>query len=189
MCNGLPISNQLKFKNISQAKARAPGVHPKVVAMVVCMVCIIVASASSIMSRAWVILCRGLVYTSVLSKLFTVWCILLQIALDWGFLLVEQTFMTLNISNNHWKFCLMNSPPLSCKHRTGWGYQHNLSQRCLVVLLSTHMSLTKFEGVSMRVNALNSTSQPLTLTFHGSIKSMVTSSHSAIHTSCLGRRP
>jgi hypothetical protein len=40
------------FKNISQAKARAPGVLPKVVATVVCMACIAVASASSIMSLA-----------------------------------------------------------------------------------------------------------------------------------------
>jgi hypothetical protein len=40
------------FKNISQAKARAPGVLPKVVAMVVCMACIAVASASLIMSLA-----------------------------------------------------------------------------------------------------------------------------------------
>ncbi len=40
------------FKNISQAKARAPGVLPKVVVTVVCMACIAVASASSIMSLA-----------------------------------------------------------------------------------------------------------------------------------------
>jgi hypothetical protein len=60
------------FKNISQAKARAPGVLPKVVAMVVCMACIAVASASSIMSLAGVIFCGGLVCTSVLSTLVTV---------------------------------------------------------------------------------------------------------------------
>ncbi len=40
------------FKNISRAKARAPGVLPKEVATVVHMVCIAVASASSIMSLA-----------------------------------------------------------------------------------------------------------------------------------------
>jgi hypothetical protein len=40
------------FKNISQAKARAPRVLTKVVAMVVCMVCIAVAIALSIMSQA-----------------------------------------------------------------------------------------------------------------------------------------
>ncbi len=41
------------FKKISWAKARAPGELPKVVAMVVCMACILaVASASSIMSLA-----------------------------------------------------------------------------------------------------------------------------------------
>jgi hypothetical protein len=40
------------FKNVSQAKARAPGVLPKVVAMVVHMACIAVANASSIMAVA-----------------------------------------------------------------------------------------------------------------------------------------
>ncbi len=38
------------FKNISQAKAREPGVLPMVVATVVCMACITVASASSNLS-------------------------------------------------------------------------------------------------------------------------------------------
>jgi hypothetical protein len=60
------------FKNISQAKARAPGVLLKVVAIVVWMACIAVASASSIMSLAGVIFCGGLVCTSVLSTLVTV---------------------------------------------------------------------------------------------------------------------
>jgi hypothetical protein len=40
------------FKNISQAKTRAPGELPKVVATVVYMACITVASESSIMSLA-----------------------------------------------------------------------------------------------------------------------------------------
>ena len=40
------------FKDISLAKARAPGALPMVVATVVCMACIAVANATSIMSRA-----------------------------------------------------------------------------------------------------------------------------------------
>ncbi len=40
------------LKNISQAKARAPRVLPKVVATVICVACIAVASVSSIMSQA-----------------------------------------------------------------------------------------------------------------------------------------
>ncbi len=60
------------FKNISQAKAR---VLPMVVATVVCMACIAVAS-SFIMSLAWVILRGGLVCTSILSTL----CIVLRLA-------------------------------------------------------------------------------------------------------------
>jgi hypothetical protein len=182
------------FKNISQAKARAPGVLSKVVATVVCMACIAVASASSIMSLAWVIFHRGLVCSSVLSTLVTVWCILSQIALDWAFLLAKHTYLMLKISNSHWKFCPMNSPPLSCRHQTGWGYQQsqlcvNLSRMWLAVFLSTQISLTRFEAISMQVNALHSTCQPWTFTFHGPIKLMVTSSQFAICTYRLGRRP
>jgi hypothetical protein len=82
----------------------------------------------------------------------------------------------------------MNSSPLSCRHRAGGGHQQsklyvNLSRMCLAALLSTRISLTKFEAVSMQVNALNSTCRPLTLTFHGPIKLMATSSQGAIHTS------
>ncbi len=182
------------FKSISQAKARAPKVLPKVVVTVVCMACIAVASALSIMSLAWLIFCGGLVCTSVLSTSVTVWCILSQIALDCAFLLVEHTSLMLKISNSHWKFCPMNSPPLSCRHCTGQGCRQsqlcvNLSRMCLAVLLSTRINSTRFEAVSMQVYALNSTCQPLTLTFHGPIKLMGASSKGAIHTSSLGRRP
>ncbi len=181
------------FKNISQAKARVPRVLPKAVATVVCMACIAVASASSIMSLAWVICHGGLEHTSVLSTLVTVWCIHSQIALDCGFLLVEHTSLMLKISNSHWKFCPMNSPHLSCRHCTGQGYQQsqfcvNLSRMCSAVLLSMRISSTRFEAVSMQVNASNSTCWPLTLTFHGQIKLMATSSQGAIRTSRLGRR-
>jgi hypothetical protein len=87
----------------------------------------------------------------------------------------------------------MNSPPLSCRHRTGRGYQQsqlcvNLSRMCLAVLLSMRISPARFKAVSMQVNTLNSTCQPLTLTFHGPIKSMATSSQGAIRTSHLGRK-
>jgi hypothetical protein len=188
-----PANLQSAVKNISWAKA-TPRVLPKVVATVVCMACIAAASASSIMSQAWVIFHGGLVCTSVLSTLATVWCILSQIALDCGFLLVEHTSLMLKISNSHWKFYLMNSPPLSCRHCTGRGYQQsqlcvNLSCMCLAFLLSARNSSTRFKAVSMQVNALNSTCQPLTLTFHGPIKMMATSSQGAIRTSCSGRRP
>ncbi len=83
----------------------------------------------------------------------------------------------------------MNSPPLSCRHRTGQGYQQsqlcvNLSRMCSAVLLSMQISLTRFKAISMQVNALNSTCGPLTLTFHSLIKLMATSSQGAIRTSC-----
>ncbi len=182
------------FKTISWEKARAPGVLPEVVAMVVHMAWIAVVSALSIMSLAWVVFCGRLVCTSVLNTAVTVWCIISQIALYCGFLLVEHTLLMLKIFNIHWKFCPMNSPPLSCRHCTGQGYQQsqlcmNLSRMCSAVLLSTWISSTKFKAISMQVNALNSTCQQLTLTFHGPIKFMATSSQGAIRTSCLGRRP
>jgi hypothetical protein len=53
---------------------------------------------------------------------------------------------------------------------------------CLAVSLSIQISLTKFKALSIQVNALNSTCRPLTLTFRGPIKLMVTSSHGAIRT-------
>ncbi len=124
------------------------------------MACIAVVSASSFMSLAWVIFYGGLVCPSVLSTLFTIWCILSQIALDCGFLLVEHMSLMLKVSNSHWKFCPMNSSPLSCKHCTGQGYQQsnlcvNLSRMCLAVLLSAQVSLARFEAISMQVNVLN----------------------------------
>ncbi len=56
--------------------------------------------------------------------------------------------LMLKISNSHWKFCPMNSPPLWFRHRTGRGYQQshfwvNLSRMCLAVLLSTRISASQ----------------------------------------------
>jgi hypothetical protein len=48
--NGLPICNQWQVQNYIQKNARAPKVLPKVVATVICMACIAVASALYIMS-------------------------------------------------------------------------------------------------------------------------------------------
>ncbi len=95
------------FKNISRAKARAPGVFPKVVTTVVHMACIAVAGALSIMSLAWVIFRGGLVCTSVLSTLVTVWCILSQIAIDGGFLLIEHL-----VGNSYFWFQFLGPPSL-----------------------------------------------------------------------------
>ena len=47
------------LRNMSLEKAKAPGVLPKVVAMVVLIACIAVARAESSMSRACVIFCVG----------------------------------------------------------------------------------------------------------------------------------
>ena len=67
------------------------------------------------------------------------------------------------------------------RHRTGrwYWYLHSqdgidLSWMCLAVLLSIRISSTRLDAVSMHVSALNSTCLPLTLTFQGPIRSIVT---------------
>ncbi len=134
--------------------------------------------------------------------------ILSQIAQYCGFLLVEHTSLMLKLSNSHWKFFLMNSLLQSCRCHTGQGYQQsqlwvNLSRMCSAVSLWIWISLPKVKTLSIQVNALDSTCQPLTLTFHGfnklatlkillpirGLDSMVTSSQGAIGTSYSGRQP
>ena len=83
------------LRNMSLEKAKAPGVLPKVVATVVLIACIAVARAESIMSRACVIFCGGLLYNKVRKMLPTVWCICSQIKFDCGFLLVDWTSLML----------------------------------------------------------------------------------------------
>ena len=179
------------FKNMSLLKARAPGVLPSVVTTVVRMACMTVAKASSIMSRACIIFWGGLLYKNVLNTFPTVWCICLQVKLDWGFCVVDCTFLTLKRFKSHWNSLPMNSPPLSCTHLIGRGYLEsqdctNLFRICSAVLLSIQINLTKLDAVSMHVRALNSTILPCTFMFHGKIRSMATSSQGAIriHLSC-----
>ncbi len=71
-------------------------------------------------------------------------------------LLVENTSLILKISNSHWKFCPMNSLPLSCRHCTGWGYRQSqlcvkLSRMCLAVLLSTWLGAKPYQCKSMHL--------------------------------------
>jgi hypothetical protein len=101
-----------------------------VVAMVVCMACIAVASLF-IMSLAWAILCGGIVCTSVIST----FCIGLRLA-------CTSVISTL---------CMV------------W-YCHALMFLAHDVLFE--ISLTNFEALSIQINALNSTCQPLTLTYN-----------------------
>jgi hypothetical protein len=97
-------------------------------------------------------------------------------------------------SNNYWKELPVKLPPLSYMQHTGekvWQSQHgvNLLGTCVAVLLSTLISSIELEAVSMQVKALNSTFLPLILTSQGPIRSMVTSSQGATHTSFLGSSP
>ncbi len=57
------------------------------------------------------------------------------------------------------------------------------------ISLSTQISLTRLEAVSMQVKALNSTFLPLTLASQGPIRSMATSSQGETCTSLLGSSP
>ncbi len=88
----------------------------------------------------------------------------------------------------------MNLPPLSLTHHVGYGYHPshdcmNLLRMCNDVLLSMRTNPTRLNAVSMHVNALNSTLRPLTFTVQGPIKSIATSSQSAMHTSHSGSSP
>ena len=65
----------------------------------------------------------------------------------------------------------------------------NLDRMCEAVLLSIRINSTRFEAVSMHVNALNSIIRPLTLMFYGPIKSIATSSQGAIRISRSGKSP
>lgn len=69
------------------------------------------------------------------STLPNAWCILLQIALDSGFFLIEQTSFILSISNIPWKELHINLPLLSCIHHIGRWFV-NLSWTCLAVIVN-----------------------------------------------------
>jgi len=78
---------------MSLEETKAPGMLPKVVTKVVLIACIVVVRAKSIMSCDCAILCGGLLYNKVRKMLPTVWCILSQIKLDCGFLLVDWVYL------------------------------------------------------------------------------------------------
>ena len=179
---------------MSLLKYRSPGVLPRVVAISVPVTCIAVAIAESIMYLAWVIFWGGLLYSSVRKIFPTVWCIIFQMELNWGFLLVELTSLTLNIDISYCNSCPIKYPPLSCMHRIGSVYLEiqdctNLDRTCAAVLFSIRINSTKLEAVSMQVIALNLTMRPLTLMFHVPIKFIVNSSQGGIFISCSGKSP
>ena len=179
---------------MSLLKVRSPGVLPRVVSIVVLVACIAVSRDESIMSLDWFIFWGGLLYSSVRKTFPTFWYILFQMELYWVFLIVELTYLTLDMDRIHWNLCLMNSPPLSCTHHIGRGYLEsqywkNLDWTCAAVLLSIRINSTKLESISMQVRSLNSTMRPLNLTFHGPIKKITTSSQGAILILCSGKSP
>jgi hypothetical protein len=79
------------LRNMSLLKTRLPGLLPKVECIPALIACIAMDSALSTNSFASAIFCGGSPCNNVLRIFSTFWCILLQIALDWGVLALVHT--------------------------------------------------------------------------------------------------
>ncbi len=91
-CSQLAIKGMLR--NMSLLKIRLPGLLPSVECIPALIACLAMDSASSTNSFASSIFCGGSLNNNALRTFPTVWCILLQTALDWGFLaLVHSSLM------------------------------------------------------------------------------------------------
>ena len=155
---------------------------------------IAVAIAWSIISAALATVLGGLVSSRTQSTFPTVWCILSQIALAWGFQLVVGTSLIEAAFNKSWNSQLVNSPPLSWMHLFGQWYLANqdcshLDLICAQVFLLTLMSLTRLVTKSILVRALNSYHLSLIFILHGPIISTATSCQGCVLTSRPGRNP
>ena len=138
--------------------------------------------ALSIFCSASCFLRGGFSFTMFLSMSATVLCILLQAALDCGFLTVVGLLFIPYHAKSSWKFHPRNSPPLSCVHFKGQGYLEsqqfaNCSATCSLVLSLIWTASTMFDTGSMDVKARNSNSILLTLIFQGLMRSTATVSH------------
>ena len=126
------------------------------------------------------------VWITVQIVFATIWFILLQIALAWGFLTVVGTCLILNYINFFWNSFPVNSPPLLWTQHMGRGYLashvfENWLLTCCVVLEFIQTISVKFVTMSMIVRTLNSSSCPVTsLTFQGPIRSTATLCHGAM---------
>lgn len=174
-----------------QWNTNAPGeLFPKVLEVADCVTCITIASALSMIVMACSLLFIAFPCSSVLSTLPTIWCILSQIAFDCGFLDVVGWSWIPVCSNNSWNAHPVNSPPLSCTHFVGHGYQlnqwfWNICCMWFDVLFSIRMSSTRLVTGSIHIKALNSIVRSPILIVHGPIKLMRTSSQ-GINETCRG---
>ncbi len=79
------------LRNMLLLKTRLPGLLPSVECIPALIACMAMYSALSKKSFASAIFCGGSPCNNVLRTFPTVWCILSQIALDWGFFALVHT--------------------------------------------------------------------------------------------------
>ncbi len=186
-----------RLRNMSLLKMRLPGLLPKVVWMLVRIVCVAIDSTSSMKSFALVTSHGGSLCRRVHRTFPTIWCIRSHIALACGFLLDVGASLILHSWRRNWNSGPTNSPPLLCTQRSGQGYLDNQTwvyflAICANVFSSILTSPTRLETVSMTVKALNLYSLLQTWIIHGPFNSTVHSSngsalvisHSLCHLAC-----
>ena len=125
----------------------------------------------------------GLLYSNTRNTFPPVWWTCLQIEFDSGFFAVDCTSLMSKLWRSQWNVPPMNLLPLLCMQcvRQGWWDNQlwmNLSCMWRDDLLLILINLTKL--VSVQVSELNLTFLLLTLTVHGPIKLIGTSSQGAI---------
>jgi hypothetical protein len=87
----MPGGNHRYIENTSLLKTRLPGLLLRVECIPALIACMAMDIALSTNSFASAMICGGSPCNNVLRTLPTVWCILLQIALDWGFFALMHT--------------------------------------------------------------------------------------------------
>ena len=170
---------------MSLPNTKDPGDPLSVVVMFTLIECIAVASSGLIRSTAFATVLGGWVYRRTWSTFPTLWYILSQIALAWGFLLVVGTSLIEVAFSKFWNPQPVNSPQLSWMHVFGQGYLANqdCSHLYLIyaeVFLLTFMSSTRLVTKSALVKALNSYHLSLISILHEQIIYTATSFHGCI---------
>lgn len=152
-CNCMPIINKSYIQIISLTKTRVPGVLANATATVMYVVCIGHTKAWSTIPHAWVILGGRLLHINIYIMVATGWCIRLWV------LVIRWPVFDTEYLNNHWNASTKNSPPFPCIQRTWHGYL--ASHVCMLLCICNKVvspiwtNSTRFEAVSMHVNALS----------------------------------
>ncbi len=148
------------FKNMSWENTRAPGLVFSTIEMIDCIEYIVVVSPSSTRCKMSCGVCGGYEKSNVFNTIVIIWCIHLQMILDWGFLLVVETSLIPRAQRRWAKAYPINLPLLSWTTQASFGYwaNHVFSNFCSMAssdLVSLYTSLTRLVVVSMHVNSYN----------------------------------